>query len=495
MEFIELYPDFDEVKRLSSEYERIPLSFELLADFTTPMLLLRKIMAKSNRFFLLESVEGGEKWGRYSFLGFQPEKVLTVKNSNCTISSENSTENFVSVAVTAVRKISLDKNTLTFPHLPIFTGGAVGYFGYDTFFYTEEIEQKSKQTLDVPDCLMMQFDNIIAFDHQKQKLIVIMNIDVSNKNNSLNDIYEDVQNLALELKNFITAEYIPLPKKSVKKPEFKSNKSFEEFSQMVEKCKEYIKNGDIFQAVLSQRFEADYDSNLMTFYRALRTVNPSPYMYFMKCDDIEVAGASPETLVRVQDGEIFTFPIAGTRKRGLTDLLDKEIEQDLLSDPKEIAEHNMLVDLARNDVGKVAEIGSVNVKKYMDIQRYSHVMHITSEVRGKKLDNIDSLDVLSSILPAGTLSGAPKIRAAEIIDELEGENRGIYGGGLGYIAYSGNLDFAITIRTAVKLKNKVYVQSGGGIVLDSIPENEFEESISKAGAVMRAFEIAADIEG
>lgn len=491
MSKVKLYPDLIEVKKLSKNFERIPLSFELLADFTTPMLLLRKIMARNNKFFLLESVEGGERWGRYSFLGFEPESILTVKNSDCNLQNGTSNMQFKSNPVSAVRQLVLDKKTAVFPHLPTFTGGAVGYFGYDTFFYTEEIERKSQTTLDVPDCLMMKFDNIIAFDHQRQKLVVIINIDTTK---DIEKAYENAENLASEVKDFITAEYIPLPTKSAEKPVFKSNKSYEEFANMVEKCKDYIKNGDIFQTVLSQRFEADYNSDLMNFYRALRTINPSPYMFFIKCNEIEVAGASPETLVKVQDGEIYTFPIAGTRKRGENPILDKEIEHELLADPKEIAEHNMLVDLARNDVGKVAKIGSVKVENYMDIQRFSHVMHITSEVRGQKLDNLDSLDVLSSILPAGTLSGAPKIRAAEIIDELEGENRGIYGGGLGYIAYSGNLDFAITIRTAVKFKNKIYVQAGGGIVLDSNAKSEFEESINKASASIKAFELAFEID-
>lgn len=491
MSKVKLYPDLVKVKNLSKNYERIPLSFELLADFTTPMLLLRKIMARSNKFFLLESVEGGERWGRYSFLGFEPDSILTIKNSNCNLENGSKNLKFISNPVTAVRQLVLDKKTAVFPHLPTFTGGAVGYFGYDTFFYTEEIKKNSKVTLDVPDCLMMKFDNIIAFDHQRQKLMVIINIDTSK---DIENAYKGAQNLAEEIKNFISAEYIPLPTKPIEKPVFKSNKSFEEFANMVEKCKDYIKNGDIFQTVLSQRFEADYNSDLMNFYRALRTINPSPYMFFLKCDGIEVAGASPETLVKVQDGEIYTFPIAGTRKRGNTPAQDKEIEQELLADPKEIAEHNMLVDLARNDVGKVAKIGSVKVENYMDIQKYSHVMHITSEVRGQKLDSLDSLDVLSSILPAGTLSGAPKIRAVEIIDELEGENRGIYGGGLGYIAYSGNLDFAITIRTAVKYQSKVYVQSGGGIVLDSNSKSEFEESINKASASIKAFELASELD-
>ncbi len=486
-----LLPDLQMVKKISKNYDIIPLSFEILADFTTPILLLRKIMAKSNRFFLLESVEGGEKWGRYSFIGFDPKSVLKVNKGICKVEDEKEVKSFKGDAVSAVRKLISKKKAFTCKELPIFTGGAVGYFGYDTFFYNESFLTSANTKVDVPDCLMMRFDDIIAFDHIRQKLIVIINIDTSK---NIEQEYEKATKKAEEYEEFIKAQYIPLPNKSEEKPSFKSNKSYQDFCKMVDKCKEYIKNGDIFQAVLSQRFEADYNSDLMNFYRALRTINPSPYMYFMKCDDIEVAGASPETLVRVQDEEIFTFPIGGTRKRGENEEKDKEIQSELLSDPKEIAEHNMLVDLARNDVGRVAEIGSVSVEKYMSVQKYSHVMHITSEVKGKKRMDFDSLDVLSSILPAGTLSGAPKIRAAEIIDELEGENRGIYGGGLGYISYSGNLDFAITIRTAVKLKNKVYVQAGGGIVLDSVPEKEYEESINKASAVIKAFELSAEIE-
>ncbi len=486
-----LFPTLDEVKKMAKSYDIIPLSFEMLADYTSPMLILRKMKAISDKLFLLESVEGGEKWGRYSFLGMNPEKTVSIKDGNCIIEENGVTSTLDGSPTDIIRKLALGGKTKKFEHLPIFTGGAVGYFGYDTFFYNEKINLTSKDVMGLPDCVMLFFNNIIAFDHMRQKLVGIVNL---RTDGDIESAYSNAEKEADKMRDFIKTEYVPMPQKSSPKPVFKSNKTYEQFAQMVEKGKEYIKNGDIFQAVLSQRLEAYYPDSLMNAYRVLRTINPSPYMYYLQCGELEVAGASPETLVRVKDGEIFTFPIAGTRKRGVTTEADKATEADLLSDAKEISEHNMLVDLARNDVGKVAEIGSVNVEKYMAIQRFSHVMHITSEVRGKKLESLDSLDVLGSILPAGTLSGAPKIRAAEIIDELEGERRGVYGGGLGYVGFDGNLDFAITIRTAVKFNGKVSVQAGGGIVLDSIPKNEFEESLNKAGAMIKALELAAELE-
>lgn len=487
-----LRPSLEEVSKLSGAYDKIPLSFEILADIKTPIGVLQSIKAATKRFFLLESVEGGEKWARYSFLGLNPDKVLKCKNGTVEISSQEGSQQFSSGSIDAVRELVNVGKVAKFDYLPPFTGGAVGYFGYETVRYGESMQLSSVDITKLPDCMMMLFNTLIVFDHLKQKLIVIINIDTAG---DVPEAYRAAERKAAELYALIQGE---APQTAAKAPaadlHFTSNKTKEQYMDMVERAREYIRDGDIFQCVPSQRFTARCEGSLFSAYRMLRVINPSPYMYYIQIDDVEIAGASPETLVKVWDGCITNFPIAGTRKRGTTEEEDKALEQELLSDPKELAEHNMLVDLARNDVGKVSEIGSIVVSDYMKIQKYSHVMHITTQVSGQLRAEYDALDALQSVLPAGTLSGAPKIRAMEIIDELEGEQRGIYGGGIGYVAYGGNLDMCIGIRTIVKNGDTAYIQAGGGVVLDSDPASEYEESCNKAMAVLQAIRKGSELQ-
>lgn len=485
-----LHPNLAEVKAIAGDYDKIPLSFELIADFLTPMQIMRKLKESSKHSFLLESVEGGEKWARYSFLGANPDKILHVKNGNCKLYSQGECTHFQMDSLSAVRKLAFSGRVKRFDNLPPFTGGGVGYFGYETIRYVENMNLSSKDVTDLDDCIMMFFDSVIVFDHLRQKLIIIINLSTQG---DIDKAYTNARHKAQEIIALINSDEPPTQEKSYKKSIPTSNFTKEQYMQAVRSAKEYIRNGDIFQVVPSQRFTAKLQGSLWNTYRVLRTINPSPYMYYLKLDNIEIAGASPETLVRVKDGEAVTFPIAGTRKRGKTPDEDIALERELLNDPKEIAEHNMLVDLARNDIGKIAKIGSVQLSDYMKVNRYSHVMHITSQVSGKLRKGIDSIDALASVLPAGTLSGAPKIRAMEIIDELEGEQRGVYGGALGYVGYEGNLDTCITIRTVVKKDDTIYMQAGGGAVLDSDPESEYEETINKLKAIFKAVEQGASL--
>ena len=363
------------------------------------------------------------------------------------------------------------------------TGGFVGYFGYDFVQYCEpSLQFDPAKATDFPDFDLMLFDKIVAFDHLKQKLFIIVNVRTDN----LEVNYAKAEREITAVEALLSSSVAQRPFIAAKLGEVKSNQSKDLYAANVQKCKKYIKNGDVFQIVYSQKFTADYDQDLFNAYRILRTTNPSQYMVLMKNDDVEIAGSSPETLVKVNGHEITTMPIAGTRPRGATEELDQALEKELLSDAKEIAEHNMLVDLGRNDVGRVSEFGTVKVLDYLEIKKFSHVMHITSRVTGRLRADKDCLDALQSVFPAGTLSGAPKIRACQIIDELEPQRRGIYGGGMGYIDFGGNMDICITIRTMVKRAGKVYIQAGGGIVADSVIDNEFAETVNKAGACMKA---------
>lgn len=478
---------FEEIENILNDYSMIPIGKEIYADVITPISLLRKMEAYDKNFFLLESVEGGEKWARYSFLGYSPVLHVTCKNDNVTMKSGEVEQTISKDPMQALRELLEKYKSPKIEDMPTFTGGFVGYFGYEMIGYAEpKLNIKSSE---FDDYHLMLFDKIIAFDHLKQKIIIIANM-------KSKDGLQGYNGALLEIEKMIALinEQSPLPIKNAdENVEFKCNVSKEEYCEMIEKTKHYIREGDIFQGVISRKFEADYKSSLMNAYRVLRTTNPSPYMYFIQAEDLQIAGTSPETMVKLENGKLTTFPVAGTRPRGKTREEDLELEKGLLQDEKELAEHNMLVDLARNDIGKISEYGSVYVEEYMKIHRFSKVMHIASTVCGTLRKDMDGCDTVAALLPAGTLSGAPKFRACEIIDELEREPRGVYGGAIGYIDLSGNLDVCIAIRTAVKKGDKVYVQAGAGIVADSIPENEYMECAHKAGAVMDALKRGSEV--
>lgn len=480
-------PSSNEIEALAKEYSIIPICKEIYADIITPITLLRKISEISSRYYLLESIEGGEKWARYSFLGFNPIIHITCKNSTVTMEGEEKQVIHTDKPFDVLRDLLKQYKAPKLQGMPPFTGGLVGYFSYEMIGYAEPILKL--QSSDFNDFDLMLFDKVIAYDHLKQKISIVVNMRTDKVLENYGKAVSDIENLS----RFIT-EVVPFTKQySVNKPEFTCNVTKEEYCKMVEKTKDYIVNGDIFQAVISRRFTTEYKDNLLNAYRVLRTTNPSPYMVFMQNDDVQLISTSPETLVRLKDGKLTTFPIAGSRPRGKDKDEDDALEKELLSDEKELSEHNMLVDLARNDVGKISEYAGVRVTDYMRIQRYSRIMHITSEVEGDIRKDKDALDAIEAILPAGTLSGAPKIRACEIIEEQEKSPRGIYGGAIGYIDFTGNMDTCIAIRMAVKKNDKVYIQAGGGIVADSIPQKEYEESGNKARAVIEAIMKASEV--
>lgn len=483
------FPSYEETKVYEKEYNIIPVCREIYADVVTPITLLRKLSQIDSKFFLLESVEGGNKWGRYSFLGVNPLLQISAKGGIVTLKSGAIEQKSECDPMSALREQLGKYKTPKISGMPSFTGGFVGHFSYEMIGYAEP--KLKLKTSEFDDYNLMLFDKVIAYDHLKQKIVVIVNY--------YSDKGEKGYNAAtLEIEKIISLIYdnTPLtPEIAQKEVEFVCNTSKEEYCEMVEKTKHYIKEGDIFQGVISRRFEADYKSSLLNTYRVLRTTNPSPYMYFIQCDNLQIAGTSPETMVKLEEGKLTTFPVAGTRHRGATKDEDDALEVELLADEKERAEHNMLVDLARNDIGKISRYGSVTVDEYMQIHRFSKVMHIASVVCGQLRKDKDGCDTIATMLPAGTLSGAPKFRACEIIDELEKEARGVYGGAIGYLDFSGNLDVCIAIRTAVKQGDKVYIQAGAGVVADSIPENEYEECANKAGAVIEAVKRASEVNG
>jgi anthranilate synthase component 1 len=480
-------PNSFEIEALAKEYSIIPICKEIYADIITPITLLRKISEISQRYYLLESIEGGEKWARYSFLGFDPIIRVSCKNKKITIENGETKEIHTDKPYDILRDILKQYKAPRLSGMPPFTGGLVGYFSYEMIGYAEPVLKL--QSSEFNDFDLMLFDKVIAYDHLKQKISIVVNMRTDQVLANYGKAVQDLEYLT----RFIT-EVVPFGKQVNKsKPNFSCNVTKEEYCQMVEKTKEYIVNGDIFQAVISRCFTTDYKDNLLNAYRVLRTTNPSPYMVFMQNDDVQLISTSPETLVRLKDGKLTTFPIAGSRPRGADKEEDDALERELLADEKELSEHNMLVDLARNDVGKISEFAGVRVTDYMTIQRYSRIMHITSEVEGNIRPDKDALDAIEAILPAGTLSGAPKIRACEIIEEQEKAPRGIYGGAIGYIDFTGNMDTCIAIRMAVKKDDKVYVQAGGGIVADSVPEKEYEESANKARAVIEAIMKASEV--
>ena len=482
-------PGCDEIVKLAAEYSTIPVCREIYADMTTPIALLRRLQARSKRFFLLESVEGGEKWARYSFLGYDPILRATCKNGTVKFEGVQNRTVQTDKPLDVLREVLAGYRAPRIEGLPPFTGGFVGYFAYAMLGYAEPRLRIKRGDWDDFDLLL--FDKVIAYDHFRQKIVLIVNM-------RTDSVMENYGRACAELESMaaLVNDQSPLPPQQViEQPRFTCNVTEAQYAEIVNKTREYIFDGDIFQAVQSRRFVSPYAGSLLPAYRVLRTTNPSPYMVFLSIDGDEIMCSSPETLVRLQDGRLTTFPVAGSRPRGTTPAEDKALERELLADEKELSEHNMLVDLGRNDLGRVSEIGSVEVTEYMMIHRYSKIMHICSQVEGDLADGCDALDALASVLPAGTLSGAPKIRACEIIEELEHEPRGVYGGALGYLDFAGNMDTCIAIRMAARKNGVVTVQAGGGIVADSVPENEYLESANKARAVINAIERAAEVDG
>ena len=485
---MKISPSLQEVKAIAStqDYKVLPVSCKILSDFCTPIEAMRILKNVSNHCFLLESVAEKETWGRYTFLGFDPKLEITCRGGEMKVGNVKfHTEN----PADAIRQVLADYKSPRLEGLPSFTGGLVGYFSYDYLGYSEPSvrnavpDREAFQDLD-----LMLFDKVIAFDHFRQQMILMVNMPLEDPETGYRKAALDLEQLCRLLRTgekkqepggHLTGEITPLFDKDT-------------FCSMVEKAKHHIREGDIFQIVLSNRLEAPFSGSLLNTYRILRTMNPSPYMFYLSGTDVEVAGASPETLVKLENGVLHTFPLAGTRPRGKTPAEDKALEEALLADEKELAEHNMLVDLGRNDLGKVSEFGSVSVERFHCIERYSHVMHIGSTVRGELREGLDALDAISTVLPAGTLSGAPKIRACQLIGELENNKRGIYGGAIGYIDFTGNMDTCIAIRIAYQKNGRVFVRSGAGIVADSVPETEYQECINKAQAVVTALKRAEE---
>lgn len=481
-------PELDVLKELNKQnkYKTAPVSMEILSDIRTPIEVLRILKNVSTHCYLLESVSDHEKWGRYTFLGYDPGLEITCQDGHMKVGA-------LSFDTTTpgkyIRQIIEEHKSPRFSNLPPFTGGLVGYFSYDYLKYAEpSLNLNAADTEGFKDVDLMLFDKVIAFDNFRQKIILIVNINLDNADTEYNRAVLELNQMAELIKNGAPAADIP----GKCTTEFKLLFQKEEYCSMLKKAKLHIKEGDIFQIVLSNRLEAGFEGSLLNTYRMLRTLNPSPYMFYFSSSDMEVAGASPETLVKLEDGILHTFPLAGTRPRGKTEEEDKALEAELLADPKELAEHNMLVDLGRNDIGKISKFGTVEVEKYHSIERYSHVMHIGSTVRGEIRDNEDALSAIDAILPAGTLSGAPKIMACQLINDLENNKRGIYGGAIGYLDFTGNLDTCIAIRIAYKKNGKVFVRSGAGIVADSVPEAEFQECLNKAAAVINALKSGSE---
>ena len=487
---MKIRPTLDEVKTIAAagSYNVLPVSCEILADICTPIEALKILKNVSTHCYLLESAQPSEKWGRYTFLGLDPKMEITCRNGvmkagELTFETQNPSQ--------VLREILAQYKSPRFAYLPTFTGGLVGYFAYDYLGYSEpKARTKAQDTENFKDVDLMLFDQVIAFDNLKQKIVLIVNMPL--QPDALETNYNKAVlrlNRLAQLLQTGTQKQEPAGRLlDEPKPLFEKTA----YCRMVEKAKHAIREGEIFQIVLSNRLAAPFEGSLLGAYRMLRTINPSPYMFYFSGTDVEVAGASPETLVKLEDGVLHTFPLAGTRPRGKTDEEDKALEAELLSDEKELAEHNMLVDLGRNDLGKVSRFGTVEVEKLHSIERYSHVMHIGSTVRGVLRPECDALDAIEAVLPAGTLSGAPKIRACQLIGELENNKRGIYGGAIGYIDFTGNMDTCIAIRIAYRKNGQVFVRSGAGIVADSVPEKEYQECINKAQAVISALRQAQE---
>lgn len=487
---MQIRPTLDQVREMAAggAYRVLPVSCELLSDFTTPIEVLRTLKRVSTHCYLLESAAGHESWGRYTFLGFDPNLEITCMGGEMRVGSLRfPTER----PADCLRQILADHKSPRLDHLPPFTGGLVGYFSYDYLGYSEpSVRTEVEDTEAFRDLDLMLFDKVIAFDHLRQKIVLMVNMSLDEPETGYHKAVLELEQLAELLRKGekkrepagrLLGEVTPLFDRA-------------QFCGMVERAKGHIREGDIFQIVLSNRLSAPFEGSLLDTYRVLRTLNPSPYMFYFSGTDVEVAGASPETLVKLEDGVLHTFPLAGTRPRGKNSEEDGALEVELLSDEKELAEHNMLVDLGRNDLGKVSQFGTVRVEQFHTVERFSHVMHIGSTVRGELRADKDALDAIEAVLPAGTLSGAPKLRACQLIAELENNKRGIYGGAIGYIDFTGNMDTCIAIRIAYQKNGRVFVRSGAGIVADSEPEKEYQECINKAQAVVSALKLAGEVD-
>ena len=479
------YPNYEQYKENIKHSKIIPISYEITTAISTPIEVFQK-MQTTEYCFLFESVEGDEHLARYSFIGRRPLIVLKSLNGNTTVSIKDTIYQYEGSPISVIQQLMEQFKSSSLPHLPRLCSGLTGYFGYDCIQYFEKIACANEDELGIEDCHLMVPEEVIVFDHTQNKVHIVINTIPELEQNTYTAAIKKIEHLATEIINSDTFNHTMKQIKQNSPLEFVSNTSYESYCKSVEKIKDYIKNGDAFQVVLSQRFSAQYDGHPLAVYSELRNINPSPYMYFIKFDECSVVGASPEMLVRVENGKVETCPIAGTRPRGKDIESEKEIINDLIHDEKEVAEHTMLVDLGRNDIGRVCKFGSVKVKNLMHIEKYSHVMHMVTNVEGEIREDVSALDALKAVFPAGTVSGAPKVRAMEIIEELETLKRGVYAGAIGYISLDGNMDVCIAIRTAVFKNNRIYIQAGGGIVADSVPENEYMESVNKAGALMDA---------
>jgi anthranilate synthase component I len=485
-----IQPDFKTFRKLARQGNLVPVYETFTADLLTPVGAHLRIAHGAKYSFLLESVEGGENIARYTFAGANPEEVFRARGRICTLETGGRNIHFDDDPIEQMRRLTARYHPVRVPGLPPLIAGAIGYFAYDMVRLIEKIPASGRDDLGLDDCVMMFYLGLIVFDHVRHRVWVIRNVFTGGEG-SLREKYDaavrEIRSVRRKLEG-------PLPERRRasrrSKLHIRSNMTRARYLAAVRKAKAYIRAGDIFQVVPSQRFSAQTSADPFEIYRALRVVNPSPYLYFLKLNDVSVVGSSPEMLVKVQGREVFYRPIAGTVPRGRDEKEDRELEAKLLADPKERAEHIMLVDLGRNDLGRVSEYGSVKPERLMFVERYSHVMHLVSSLRGRLREGVDCFEALMSCFPAGTLSGAPKIRAMEIIDELEPTRRGIYAGAILYLDFSGNLDSCIALRTLVAKNGRVYIQAGGGIVADSVPGREYQETVNKARALVRALEIA-----
>lgn len=485
-----LQPSLEEVTQLAKTYNTIPVMYTFSADTQTPINIYRALSSHSENSFILESVNNGAQWDRYSYIGSSPKQEIKISGNQATVRTGNKIETFeVEQPITFLKERMAEYKAPVLDNAPSFTGGLLGYFGYDTVRYMEpKLKNVPEDDIHMPDCHLFVYEEVVAYDHFNSNGIVIINI---HNDSDISAQYAAAQWRAEVLAQRIL-QYRPEANttKSAETPVVESNMTKEEYCQMVRDAKEYIRGGDIFQIVLSQRFEIPNPPDSFEVYRRLRATNPSPYLYYFHTPEYDVAGASPEMLAKVSNGMVYNRPIAGTRARGKTREEDLANEKSMHDDPKECAEHTMLVDLGRNDVGKVSEFGSVHVTNYMITERASKVMHMVSDVEGKLRKGQTALDALMAILPAGTLSGAPKVRAMELIDQFENKKRGLYGGTVGYLGFDGNMNTCIAIRTVLFTQGKAYVQAGAGIVADSVPENEYYETVNKALAAINAIQEA-----
>ena len=474
-----MQPSLEEVKKLKSQGNVIPVYKSVIADFLTPVSAFLKLEKDRAHAFLLESVEGGETIARYSFLGSDPFLLLHYRDGQPANFMQN------------LRATMARYKAVKVPNLPPFTGGAVGYFGYDMVRTIEDIPNTGIDDLGIDDAVLMFFKTVLAFDHLRHQIHIITNIILEESQTSIEDQYNEAVKEISRIESLLRAPLeVPASTKVAGDVVVRSNFDKKDFLNAVVKAKEYIAAGDIFQVVLAQRFEVDLPTTPFEIYRALRIVNPSPYMYFLKMPDVTIVGASPEMLVKIHDRNVEYRPLAGTRPRGATEAEDEKLGEELLADEKERAEHIMLVDLGRNDLGRVSKYGTVRVEDLMFIERYSHVMHLASTLKAELRSDVDRWDTLMACFPAGTLSGAPKVRAMQIIDELEPTKRGVYAGTIMYVDFSNNLDSCIGLRTLVVRGNKGYIQAGAGIVADSVPESEYTETVNKSRALIRAINLA-----